>query len=150
MPHLLRPRDDRPCRHAAKQGDEIASPHPTAPQAEGFTYLAIGRVVHHRKFRSSMSALGHKRTLRHAPPMSAFPPKADIAQRNRLSALCHPLIRWECFCVRVPLFYPVTVRTILVPSDCSLILPRRWFLSWAVRNHPVADLLPLSTLKPSC
>lgn len=45
---------------------------------------------------------------------------------------------------------PVMVRVILVPSDCSLMLPRRRLISWAVRNHSVADLLPLSTLKPSC
>ena len=29
-----------------------------------------------------MSALGHKRTFRDAYPMSALPPKADIAERN--------------------------------------------------------------------
>jgi hypothetical protein len=29
-----------------------------------------------------MSALGHKRTSKHARPMSALPPKADIVCRN--------------------------------------------------------------------
>jgi hypothetical protein len=29
-----------------------------------------------------MSALGQKRTLNHVRPMSALPPKADIAERN--------------------------------------------------------------------
>ena len=29
-----------------------------------------------------MSALGHKRTLRLVSPMSALPPKADIAERD--------------------------------------------------------------------
>ena len=31
-----------------------------------------------------MLALGHKRTLLNVPPMSALPPKADIAERH-----CH-------------------------------------------------------------
>ena len=36
-------------------------------------------VVHHNKVEPPMSALGQKRTSRHLQPMSALPPKADIA-----------------------------------------------------------------------
>jgi hypothetical protein len=42
--------------------------------------------------------------------------------------------------------YFSTVTTILVPSDCTLILPGLMFLLLAVNHHPVGDLLPLSTL----
>jgi hypothetical protein len=35
--------------------------------------------LHRSKTRKPMSALGQKRTLRLASPMSALPPKADIA-----------------------------------------------------------------------
>ena len=38
--------------------------------------------------QAAMSALGHKRTFRSANVMSALPPKADIDQRLRMSALC--------------------------------------------------------------
>ena len=119
-----------------------------------------------------MSAFGTKRTSQRRSAMSAFGGLADIAacllyaQKGTLelggetSALCKselmPCSRQfhsfdgrnvSAFCATL---YPATVRSILVPSDCSLILPRRRYLSCAVRNHPVADLLPLSTLKPSC
>src|SRR5215471_11747695 len=38
--------------------------------------------------RLSMSVLGHKRTLTRVYSMSALPPKADIAERDAMSALC--------------------------------------------------------------
>src|SRR5262249_28395124 len=82
---------------------------------------------------------------------------AEVSRTERPQRLCRKQTRrplWvksrhrkesaEC-----PL-YPVTISSILVPSDCSLIPLRCWFPSSAVRNHPVADLLLLSTLKPSC
>ena len=39
--------------------------------------------MRHSKFIRSMSALGHRRTLRRIRLMSAFLPKADIVQRDR-------------------------------------------------------------------
>jgi hypothetical protein len=36
-----------------------------------------------------MSALGQKQTFGPFIAMSALPPKADIAERDHLSALCH-------------------------------------------------------------
>src|SRR6516225_999841 len=100
-----------------------------------------------------MSALGQKRTSPHRA-MSALPPKADIVGRNSDVRF----VPKATFCTAADnprtllglCAYPATVRSILVPSDCSLILPRCWFRSCAVRNHPVADLLPQSTLKPPC
>jgi len=41
-------------------------------------YHAVGRIMHHSKFRWLMSALGQKRTSRQVWSMSALPPKADI------------------------------------------------------------------------
>jgi hypothetical protein len=46
-------------------------------------YHAVGYIVHHGKFRLPMSALGQKQTSRHLKPMSALPPKADIADAMR-------------------------------------------------------------------
>ena len=42
------------------------------------------RAVHRSKFERSMSALGQKQTSRHLQPMSALPPKADIASPRSL------------------------------------------------------------------
>jgi hypothetical protein len=39
--------------------------------------------LHCKKPEPLMSALGHKRTLRHLRPMSALPPKADMVQHDR-------------------------------------------------------------------
>ena len=39
-------------------------------------------VLHSKNLRERMSALGHKRTLRLASPMSALPPKADIGTQS--------------------------------------------------------------------
>src|SRR6516164_4004638 len=36
----------------------------------------------------TMSALGQKRTSKHVQPMSALPPKADIAERDLACPLC--------------------------------------------------------------
>jgi hypothetical protein len=44
--------------------------------------------VHHSKIGSSMSALGHKRTLKLIRLMSALPPKADIDHDASNVALC--------------------------------------------------------------
>jgi hypothetical protein len=40
------------------------------------------RVVGHSKIRPLMSAMGQKRTLTRAQPMSALPPKADIRRHE--------------------------------------------------------------------
>jgi hypothetical protein len=48
-----------------------------------FHRLIVGTELRHLKKASMlMSALGHKRTLKHVRPMSALPPKADIAGRQ--------------------------------------------------------------------
>jgi hypothetical protein len=39
--------------------------------------------VHCSKLDPPVSALGQKRTLKRLHPMSALPPKADIAERDR-------------------------------------------------------------------
>src|SRR5215469_16809109 len=57
-----------------------------APRADHHTLayrLDECRVVRHSKSGHSMSALGQKRTLQCILVMSALPPKADIAERDR-------------------------------------------------------------------
>jgi hypothetical protein len=39
--------------------------------------------LHSSNFEPLMSALGHKRTLKHVRLMSALPPKADIGTQSR-------------------------------------------------------------------
>ena len=85
--------------------------------------------------------------------MAKFPINvcSTLESRHRYGQLtCQSAISTDCRTLLGSRAYPVTISSILVPSDCSLILSRCRFPSCAVRNHPVADLLPLSTLKPSC
>jgi hypothetical protein len=46
-------------------------------------FAGIAKVVDHCKSGRSTSALGQKRTLQLVHLMSALPPKADIAERDR-------------------------------------------------------------------
>jgi hypothetical protein len=80
---LLRTRDDRPSsRRTRKAGGEIASPHGRCPQAKQHLSTASDDYGAVRNGKGLMSALGQKRTLRCLQPMSALPPKADIAGRR--------------------------------------------------------------------
>src|SRR5215468_439194 len=79
----LRTRRERPCRCAAKQCDEIASPQGRPSKQTTVPYHAGGCIVHHGKLEQPMSALGQKRTLCGVRSMSALPPKADIGTQSR-------------------------------------------------------------------
>jgi hypothetical protein len=53
---------------------------------EGLKFPKLRRIKRQeadRKIGRRMSALGQKQTSRHLQPMSALPPKADIAERDR-------------------------------------------------------------------
>ena len=62
-----------------------AMPPHLALQSAGGRYpiTALSCVVRHSKIECPTSALGQKRTLGMVRPMSAIPPKADIAERDR-------------------------------------------------------------------
>jgi hypothetical protein len=49
---------------------------------------------------------------------------------------------------QLPGIYPSAVTDILVPSDCTLMLPWLMFRLLAVSHHPVGALLPPSIRKP--
>ena len=78
---LLRTRRERPCRCAAKQCDEIASPHRRPSKQTTVPYHAGGCIVHHGKFEQPMSALGQKLPRSLGVIVSALPPKADADPR---------------------------------------------------------------------
>jgi hypothetical protein len=83
-------RRQRPCnRDAAAKSDYFPSPHGFARAKDYIGYKqniifldreAAGRYT---KGAAAMSALGQKRTLMSVQPMSALPPKADIAECDR-------------------------------------------------------------------
>src|SRR5262249_54282465 len=82
-----RPRDVRRCLvHAANNRDrEGEGSDAAARKGTGNADAVIGALFLCHKATNSrvMSALGQKRTLRGVRPMSALPPKADIAEHRR-------------------------------------------------------------------
>jgi hypothetical protein len=51
--------------------------------------------LHGSNFELLMSALGHKRTLRHVRAMSALPPKADMVTLYSITSLARARVRLD-------------------------------------------------------
>ena len=62
-------------------GQGLTSPSSSA--GGQYPITALSCIVHHGKFGLPTPALDQKRTLEHVRVMSALPPKADIAERDR-------------------------------------------------------------------